>query len=99
MASEDADTSRLRAGATAALNRLTEPSEGDFGGDTDYLDRYMDGDDVVPDKVIKTGLNRILFALDELGSSSGKKPVYVHLLTGVTEVAIAQIGDGSSSDE
>ena len=99
MTSDDADTSRLRGGATAALNRLTEPSEDEFTGDVDYLDRYMDGDDVVPDKIIKTGLNRILFSLDELGSSSGKKPVYVHLLTGVTEVLIAQVGDGSSSDE
>ena len=99
MTSEDGETGRLRGGATAALNRLTEPSDGEFGGDTDYLDRYMDGDDVVPDEIIKTGLNRILFALDELGSTNGKKPVYVHLLTGVTEVAIAQIGDGSSSDE
>jgi len=99
MTSDDGETGRLRGGATAALNRLTEPSEGEFGGDVDYLDRYRDGDGVTSEEVATTGVNRILFALDELGSDSGRKPIYLHLLTGVTEVLISEIGDESSSDE
>lgn len=102
--SDDTETNRIRDGSEEILNRLRQPGDEQFSSEMDYLGRYETGDedgnrDTDPEQIAVTGLNRILFSLDQLGSEQGRKPVYVHLLTGVTELFIAFTGDRDRSED
>ena len=81
-----------------ALDRLQQPGQEQFDSEQDYVDRYTatdeNGKHIDPDSIAWTGLNRLLYGLDQLGKGSGSgKPVYVHLLTALFEIWLAEQTD------
>jgi hypothetical protein len=98
MSSDDTESVTKRKGSEL-VNRLTEP--GEFSEERDYIGRYTsrDGDGekrIDPDSISETGINRILFSMDELASSDEDgKPVYVHVLTGIVELFLGEKLDDS----
>lgn len=90
-------TERLRDGAGELVDRAQETGNVPFSEDRNYLSRYQDENgNVDPDRMAQLGVNRLLYFADQLAAEdSGRKPLYVHLVTGFVELFLVTADERS----